>query len=438
MLQNKTQRRLVWLLFVSNLLITLFFWWNRSSVLIAGDQPGSMILALGRLAGLLAEFFILVQLILISRAPFIEKAYGFDKLNDLHRKIGYILGATIISHPLLIVVAYAKMSNQALSAELMQVFQMEDVSKAVVGIMIMIALCILAIPYFRKMMRYGRWHAVHLLMYIAIGLAFGHQVNEGVVSYGVAFYYWYLLNFAVFGAVLLYRFLRPFILYARHRFYVDKIEQETPDVFSVYIRGENMNQFSFEPGQYINVSFLAKGMWEPHPFSLSSAPNSEYIRLSIKSSGDFTSGIRNLLPGTKVIIEGPLGRFTESASSRDKYLFLAGGIGITPIRSMMESLSKKGKDIALLYACRSMEDIALKNELDRFTPKRTYVLSNTPDPTCESGYIDSKKIKRLVPDYMDREIYLCGPLPMMEAMTLKTLKELGIPKSQIHYEMFNY
>jgi predicted ferric reductase len=445
-MKPKTQRKLVWSLFFLNLAVILYFWWTGSSFILKQGANGSILLASGRLTGLLAQYLILVQLILISRVPLVEKVYGFDKLNELHRKIGYFLGATILSHPMLLVLAYSKMSGLSLSEQFIQITTMDDVFSAVLGLIIMLALVIMALPLIRKHMRYGKWHAVHMLMYIGIGLTFEHQLKEGVVSYGTGFYYWYLLNYIVFGLVLIYRFIRPIALSAKHKFYVEKIVQETPDVFSVYIRGENMNQFSFEPGQYINVSFLTKKMWEPHPFSISSAPNSEYLRLSIKSSGDFTSGIRNLTSGTKVLVEGPLGRFTESSSSRDKYLFLAGGIGITPIRSMIESLSKRGMDIVLLYACRSVEDITHKEELDKFTPRRTYILSQpgtnidlqSMGPICESGYIDEEKIQRLVPDYKDREIFLCGPLPMMQAMTLKTLKNLGIPKTQIHYEMFNY
>ncbi len=436
-MNRQTKKNLVWLLFIGNLAIILYFWWTGSSVLIANGQAG-ILLALGRLAGLLLQFFILVQLMLISRAPLIEKVYGFDKLNELHRKIGYTLAATLVIHPILITVSYAEMSGMSLWSQYLAILAMPQVIKAVIGLTIFLILGIMALPYIRKQMRYGIWHAFHLFMYLAIALVFGHQIVEGVVSYGPALYYWYLLNCSVFLTVFIYRFAKPFVLYNRHRFYIDKIVQETPDVFSVYIKGRNMEQFKFDAGQYVNISFLTPSMWEPHPFSLSAAPNGEYIRLSIKSSGDFTNQIRNLKPGTKVLVEGPLGRFTEASSARSKYLFLAGGIGITPIRSMIESVSKKNGDMALLYACRSVDDIALKSELDQLVNNRHYILSHSPSPDYESGYIDSEKITRLVPDFRDREIFLCGPLPMMEAMTLKTLKDLGIPASQIHYEMFNY
>lgn len=445
-MQPQTQRKLVWSLFFLNLTVIFYYWWTGSSFILKQNAEGSILLASGRLAGLLAQYLILVQLILISRAPLVEKVYGFDKLNELHRKIGYFLGATILSHPLLIIMAYSKMSNLSLWEQYIEITQMPYVGFAVLGLMIMLGLVILALPFMRKRVRYGRWHAVHMLMYLAIGLVFAHQIKEGVVSYGTGFYYWYILNFTVFGSVLIYRFIKPVLLYIKHQFYIDRVVKESETVYSVYIKGKKMEEFSFEPGQYINVGFLTKKMWEPHPFSLSAAPNGEYIRLSIKSSGDFTSEIKLLKPGTRVMVEGPLGRFTESSSSRDKYLFLAGGIGITPIRAMIESLSKKGKDVVLLYACRSVEDITHREELDKFTPKRTYILSQPNQTgsievvgqTCESGYIDEEKIQRLVPDYKDREIFLCGPLPMMEAMTLKTLKNLGIPKSQIHFEVFNY
>jgi hypothetical protein len=98
-------------------------------------------------------------------------------------------------------------------------------------------------------------------------------------------------------------------------------------VYSVYITGKNLEKFKFNPGQYLHVSFLTKGLWAPHPFSISQAHNGRTIRISVKNSGDHTSRINTLKAGTKVFLEGPFGRFTPAVAKTNKYLFIAGGIG---------------------------------------------------------------------------------------------------------------
>jgi NAD(P)H-flavin reductase len=164
----------------------------------------------------------------------------------------------------------------------------------------------------------------------------------------------------------------------KHQFYIDKVVQETPDVYSVYIKGKNIEQFTYEAGQFANYTFLQKGMYFTHPFSFSTAPNAEYIRISVRGVGDFTRRIPELRPGTKVVIDGPLGIFTERSSARDKYLFIAGGIGITPLRSLAEDLSKRGKDITLLYGNRTADNIPLKAELEAMPIKISHILSMIP------------------------------------------------------------
>jgi len=96
-------------------------------------------------------------------------------------------------------------------------------------------------------------------------------------------------------------------------------------VTSVYLTGRQLDRFAFRSGQYANEVFLSKGRWSPHPFSFSAAPNGRYLRVSIKAAGDFTDRIRELTPGTLLLLEGPLGAFT-AAEPRDKYLMVAGGL----------------------------------------------------------------------------------------------------------------
>jgi len=400
---------------------------------------GSILIAAGRLLGLTLQLTLLVQLILISRLPLIEKPFGFDSLNHAHRIIGYVLLASIVFHPALLILGYALSSGVPLTDQFLEFFrEWPEVPDAVLALGLFVAAGVASIPFIRKALSYGRWHVSHLLMYAAVGLAFEHQFNSEDLAPGAAYRYWYVLNYAVFGILILFRFLRPFLLYARHRFFVERVVPETDSVTSVYIGGRAMDRFTFEPGQYVHVSFLKRGLLEPHPFSLSAAPDGKNLRLSIKASGDYTSRIRPLLAaGTKVLLEGPFGRFTERAAEKEKYLFVAGGIGITPIRSMLEHLMKKDADAVLLYGSRTPEEIVFDKELDALGVRRYDIFSHASPDGAETGHIDEDKVKRLVPDLLDRDVYLCGP-PVMTQKLVETFRHLGVPRSRLHFEKFSY
>lgn len=433
-------------LFLANIATVILLWWQGSSALLLSGGNDAFI-ASGRLAGLLAQFFILFELVLISRASFIEKTFGFDKLNRLHQMIGYYLIPAIFLHPILLVIGYAQNNGVSFPVQFADFLtNWEDVLSATIGLAILGIVGIVSLPSIRRLFAYETWHASHLFIYLAVGLAFGHQTGaareafiNGDISFGAALLYWYVLNFFVFGVVVLYRFCRPFFLYWKHRFYVERIVQETRDVFSVYIAGEYIEQFLFEAGQYIHVSFMAPGMWQPHPFSLSAAPNGKTLRISVKALGDFTGRVKDLKSGTPVLLEGPFGKFTESSAVSDKYLFIAGGIGITPIMALMESLAGKGKikDAVLLYGNKTSGDIAFRDALEKTNARIYHILSDEKVVGYETGYLDKEKIMRLSPDVSSRDIYLCGP-PVMMQSALKTLRELGVPSKQIHYEKFSY
>jgi ferredoxin-NADP reductase len=164
--------------------------------------------------------------------------------------------------------------------------------------------------------------------------------------------------------------------------------------------------------------------------------------MSIKAAGDFTDRVRELTPGTHALLEGPLGAFT-AAEPRDKYLMVAGGIGITPIRALIESLAAAGRDIVLLYSVKAANDLVFASELRALTARCHFILSRYAESTetsktkagHEHGRIDLPMLARLVPDVQDREVFICGPPPMMKAVAA-ALGALQVRASSIHYEQF--
>jgi predicted ferric reductase len=432
---------LVYFLFFGNILFVTYIWLLNSSYYITTPAPGNLYTAIGRITGLWAEIFLLTELILVGRVRWFEHLFGFDRLNMVHRWIGYGLLSLLLAHPFFLILGY----SQANSVSFLSQFYDFLANKAYVlysfmALLIFIYIVFLAV-FARKKVHYEVWYFTHLLTYLAVGLALWHQLGTGDLIGGWTLNYWYILNFSVFGIILAYRFARPLIRSLYHGFTIQNVIMETPDVTSLYITGRHMERFKFQAGQYCNLNILSRGMWYTHPFSLSAAYNGQFIRFSIKSCGDYTNKIPTVQPGTKVLVDGPLGLFVEERALRDKYLFVVGGIGITPLRAMMESLASKGKDIVLVYAARTVNDLVFRKEIEQIQQAdplvRVYYILSAPTPGYESGYLDKEKIVRLIPDFFDRDVFLCGPPPMMKAV-VKTLSELGFGKDHIHFEKFSF
>jgi predicted ferric reductase len=421
-------------------------WWHASSRMLLNGHSGGRELALGRLAGLLVGSGVLLQLILVSRLPGLEPSVGSDRLYCWHRRIGFTLGSLFLTHPALVTVGYARRYQLSVTRQLME-FAAHWPTRLAIAALIVIALMVASsTPLIRRRLTYETWHVSHLAMYVALGLASWHQANGAEIA-GQPWWadYWIGLHLTVFGLLVVFRAGRPIFRGAKHRFRIDKIVSESSDVTSVYLTGRRIDRFTFRPGQYANVMFLSKGRWSPHPFSFSAAPNGQFLRVSIKAAGDFTNRIRELTPGTLALLEGPLGAFI-AAERRDKYLMVAGGIGITPIRALIESLAAAGRDIVLLYSAKTPNDLVFASELRALTAHCHFIVSrDTENPTStatgkstvghERGRIDLRMLARLVPDVQDREAFICGPQPMMKAVAA-ALGALQVPESSIHYEQF--
>jgi predicted ferric reductase len=394
--------------------------------------------ALGRFIGLLVGSGVLLQLTLVSRLPWLEPSVGCDRLYRLHRYLGIIIAPLFLSHPVLLTFGYSRRHHLSLSGQLVNIVAgRPQVGLAVAAILIMAMVVASSLPPIRRHLTYDAWHASHTAMYVAIVLAFFHQAN-GPEMLEAAWWRWYWmgLHAAVIGALLVFRAGRPVFMLARHRFRIDRIAFESDNVTSIYLSGRRLDRFSFRAGQYANVMFLRSGHWAPHPFSFSAAPNGRFLRISIKAVGDFTRRIRDLTPGTLVLLEGPLGAFTTDESNGRKFLMVAGGIGITPIRALMESLAGE-HDIVLLYGARTANDFVFSGELRALTQRCHFVLSQAGHATggYEHGRIDRALLARLVPDVQDRDTFLCGPPPMMHGV-IDSLRALRVSESRIRYERF--
>jgi ferredoxin-NADP reductase len=215
------------------------------------------------------------------------------------------------------------------------------------------------------------------------------------------------------------------------------IHPESADAVSVYVTGRNLEQMRAESGQFFRWRFLdRKSWWEAHPFSLSVAPNPRMLRITAMGVGDHSQALRHVRAGTRVMAEGPYGNLTARRRTRRRVLLIAGGVGITPLRAMIEDLPARPGDITVLYRATTEKDLLFRSELEELAKARgidvRYLLGRRdkkPDP------LGVRNLRQQVFDLAKRDIYLCGPPGMMNLAT-RNMRSLGVRRSQIHRERF--
>jgi ferredoxin-NADP reductase len=233
-----------------------------------------------------------------------------------------------------------------------------------------------------------------------------------------------------------FRFGAPVVNALRFRLRVAEVVPEGPGVVSVHIVGRRLDRLHAEAGQFFLWRFVTRGRWlMAHPFSLSAAPSGDSLRITVKALGDHTGRMSELKPGTRVLAEGPFGVFTNRARHREKVVLIAGGIGITPVRALLEEM---GGDIVVLYRVVSASDIVFFDELETLVRERgirlEYVIG---DHATEDGrsLLSPDHLRELVPDIQERDVYVCGPPAMTNAIE-RNLRDARVPSHHVKVERF--
>ena len=207
---------------------------------------------------------------------------------------------------------------------------------------------------------------------------------------------------------------------------------------SVEIGGVALDRLRARTGQFFTWRFLTRDRWwEAHPFSLSAAPGADRLRITVKGVGDYTARLRTLEPGTRVIAEGPFGAFTTAARRRRRVALIAGGVGITPIRALLEDMPGAPGDIAVVYRALRPEDVILRAELDALARQRGAELHYVVGDHRDGALLSPEHLQELVPDIAVRDVYVCGPPAMTEA-TRAALARSGVPRRHVVTERFAY
>ena len=417
--------------------------WVRHGALNQLGSPSAKLTAAGQITALVGTYGALVQVLLMSRSPWLERRFGMDGLAQWHRWLGFGVTILISAHVVFSTAGYALGDGKSFVAEawsLITTYPYVLMATAATALLIMVAVTSLRIA--RRRLSWERWRFLHLYAYLAIALAFGHELAVGsdFTDDTIARWYWIALYVAVLLCLLAFRVGHPWRMGLRHRLRVTQVVPEAPGVVSLYVTGRDLDQLEARGGQYFRWRFLTRdGWWRTYPFSLSAPLNNRFLRLTVKGVGDDSRGLQGLHPGTRVAVEGPYGLFTAQKQRRSKVLLIAGGIGITPLRALIEDIPAKKDAITLIYRARSWEDVVFRDELEKLIRDRRgnihYLIGKRGTAALPHDPLSAQTLRRLVPDVESRDIFVCGPASMMKRMqTVLTI--IGVPAEQIHFERF--
>lgn len=412
--------------------------WLRAGGIADVHGTADALTSAGRLTALLGAYLALVALLLLARVPLLERLAGLERLLGWHRWAGRACLALLIAHTALTTAGLTVGDRISLTREAGRLIsQYPGVITATAGLALLIAVGVTSAVIVRRRLRYETWYFVHLYSYLAIALAFSHQIATGkdFVGNPAARAYWTGLYVLTLAALVVFRVVLPLARGARHRLRVARVVDEAPGVVSIEITGRELERLGARPGQFFLWRFLTPGRWwQAHPFSLSAPPDGRRLRITVKDSGDFTAGLRELRPGTRVLAEGPYGSFTADVRRRARVALIAGGAGITPIRALLETMPARDGDIALVYRVPHGEDVVFRDELERLARERGADLHLVIGAGCELSH---DALTRLIPDIAGRDAFVCGPPGMVDA-TRASLLAASVPASHIFSERFAF
>ena len=419
--------------------------WVRHGGLHELGTPAGILTAAGEISALYGTYLVLIQLILMSRSPWLDQVFGQDRITDAHRWVGFFAIWLLVAHAVLTTVGYAMGVNNSIvdqAITLLGTYPFVLWSAVSLGLFIFVAAS--SVRAVRRKASYETWYAIHLYTYLAIALGFLHQLFVGVdfTTDQVASIFWIALYVISFGTLAVFRFGQPIAVSWRHRFRIANVVAEGPGVVSLYISGRDLDQLPVRAGQWFRLRFLTpEGWYKAHPFSISAAPNGRYLRFTVKNLGDDTGKFSQLKVGTRVFVEGPHGIMTGATRTKARVLLVAGGIGITPLRALLEELPASRGHLTLVYRASDPDEVIFKRELDELASLRGatvhYLVGRRGSREMPADPLEPRSLRRLVPDISDRDIYICGPSGMMTRV-LGALRSLRIPDKQIHYERFAF
>lgn len=382
-----------------------------------------------------------LQFVITARLSWVEGPFGLDLLLVFHRVMALVASALLCAHPLLV----AREEGWPLLAGLRVPWYIW-VGRLTIALLLLQVIVSLS----RRVIRlpYDLWRRLHNPIALAIlTLGFTHGLAAGDDMHGGGVFVWGAVMAVALGFWLYSRVARPRLL-LRNPFRVIGVTLEAPRVWTLTLEPPGDRSFHYLPGQFQYLRLHGADVpSEEHPFTIASSPaRSGRISLTIKESGNFTSGIGRVRPGDRATVHGPFGRFSHTLHPDEgELVFVAGGVGITPLMSMLRYMRDLGESrrVLLAYASRSAADVLFNDELREMQAggnpelRVVHVLADAPPSWAgETGKLDADRLAHLCGGVEGKAFYLCC-LPPMTAALVHGLRRMGVSPRRIHTDHFS-
>ncbi|MDP3073777.1 MAG: ferredoxin reductase family protein [Opitutaceae bacterium] len=418
-------------------------------IIVALVRPAtdhSFVYTIGKNLALVGFAIFAMQFVLSARLKWIERPFGLNLLFSFHKTMAVVASLLVLSHPVLLVLGGGKRSL-VLGPEVNWHIWLGRIAMVVILFHVMLA-------SFRLIIRlnYETWRFIHnVVALVFLPLAFLHSWKAGGdLQLPAMRVLWVMLFGSAVAAYGWHRFVRPLRL-RREPYTVTDLRKEADGVWTIALAAPvGVPRFDFLPGQFQFLTFrrAAHLPVEEHHWTISSSPTETgVLRTTIKESGDFTATIGETKPGDTALVCGPFGRFSYALHPEQRDLvFLAGGIGITPLMAMLRHIrdTQAKRTVTLLYGNTNEQDITFRDELAEMertgvaSLKVVHILSKpSAEWRGERGRLDAEMVAKLCrPLGVDRAYYLCAP-PAAMSQAIRVLRQAGVPPRRIHFERFS-
>jgi predicted ferric reductase len=403
--------------------------------------------AAGIVAGLVATDLVLVMIVLAARVPVIDRVFGTDNAIAVHRSLGKPVLYLLLAHGLLLTVGYGLSDRTNPVGETISLFTtVHDMPLAYLGLGLFLAVVVTSVVSVRRRLPYEAWHVIHLLSYVAVLVALPHMLSVGSVLASGTWQrvYWIALYSLALGLIALYRFVMPVVVTFRHRMRVLGVESIAPGVVSIHIAGDDLDRLGVRGGQYGVWRFWTAGTWwHAHPVSFSAVPTRGHARITVRDLGAGSARLGRIRPGAFVSLEGPYGLFTTRARTAPYLALVASGIGITPVRSLLEDTDLRPGEATVLLRGSDDDQRYLWDEVGAIgaaTGSTMYAMTG-PRAWSRESWMTEEDLRRGVtlasvfPRLLDSDLYVCGPRAWSD-LVVRDARLAGVPEHRIHQERF--
>ena len=419
--------------------ISIPYYFESSSILYKFGLD-KLLLRSGQVVGMVAGFLLLLQIILSARLKFLDRVFGLNYLFKFHRITGIIIACLICIHPILIFIPEDRITIP---------FQLRYWPEFVGLFLVLMVITTVVLSQWRSWfnLRFHRWWLIHRIAVILIIVAFWIHVLS--VSSTFEQKLPRIIAYCAIGlSALIFFWIRTRRIVNRKKMLtVSAVEGVGEDTVRLEIVPKTKNIPEYAPGQFCFITFFSSHISsEEHPFSIASSPTkNSFLEFIVRTTGDWTRKLNNLQPGDSVFINGPFGLFSHLRfPARKEIIMIAGGIGITPILSMLRYMADHNdqRKITLIWSNKTQKHVILPREFQNLNEQlkglRIFqVLTRDPEFSGEIGRLDRQRLKRFISDCnISSAIFVCGPDQMMKDVR-SSLLSLGFKNQMILMEQFS-